>query len=86
MQSTITSAASYGLKKHTGKSPSEHVVAYVKKNNPKNEKEKCIEFLKKTNSEICSAVKRNILETKEKIFKKSKIENLALKSIQKRRR
>ena len=86
MQSTLTSVASYGIKKQTGKSPSEHVVAYVKKNNPENKKEKCIDFLETTNSEICSAVRKDILETKEKIFKKSKIENLALKSIQNRRR
>ena len=86
MQSTLTSVASYGVKKRTGKSPSEHLVAYVQKNNPQNEKEKCIKFLEKTNSEICAAVRKDILETKDKIFKKSKIENLALKSIQERRR
>ena len=86
IQSTLTSAASYGVKKQTGKSPTEHVIAYVQKNNPQNEKEKCIKYLESTNSTICSAVRKDILETKEKIFKKSKIENLALKSIQNRRR
>lgn len=86
MQSTLTSAASYGVKKQTGKSPTEHVIAYVKKNNPQNRKEKCVKFLEASNSEVCAALRKDILETKEKIFKKSKIENLAFKSIQIRRR
>ena len=92
VQSSITTAASYGVKKQTGKTPTEHVVAYVKKHNPKKDKAKCINFLEASNSEICAAVKKNLSETKEyfktkaKILEKSKIENLALKSIQKRRR
>ena len=44
-QSAFTSAVSFGIKKQTGKSPSEHAVAYVKKHNPENKKDKCIEFL-----------------------------------------
>jgi hypothetical protein len=35
---------------------------------------------------VCAAVRKDILETRNKILKKSKIENLAIKSIQKRRR
>ena len=87
MQSTLTSVASYGIKKQTGKSPSEHVVAYVKKNNPENKKEKCIEFIDATNTKTCAAVKENLSETRKKIVKiknsildKSKIENLAKQS------
>ena len=32
IQSTITSAASFGVKKQTGKAPLEHVKAYAEKN------------------------------------------------------
>ena len=86
-QSALSSAVSYGVKKQTGQSPSEHALAYVKKHNPENKKEKCIEFIDATNSETCAAVKENILKTKKKlvevknsILDKSKIEDLAKKS------
>ena len=36
-QSALSSSVSYGVKKQTGKSPSEHVMEYVKKNNPEAE-------------------------------------------------
>ena len=86
-QSAISSAVSYGVKKQTGMSPSEHAIAYVQKYNPENKKEKCIEFIDLTNSETCAAVKENISKTKKKIVEvknsildKSKIEDLAKKS------
>ena len=86
-QSAFSSAVSYGVKKQTGMSPSEHAVAYVQKHNPENKKEKCLEFIDLTNSEACAAVKENISKTKKKIvkvkksiFDKSKIEDLAKKS------
>jgi hypothetical protein len=86
-QSAVSSAVSYGVKKQTGMSPSEHAVAYVQKHNPENKKEKCLEFIDLTNSEACAAVKENISKTKKKIVKvknsildKSKIEDLAKKS------
>jgi hypothetical protein len=85
-QSAFTSAVSFGIKKQTGKSPSEHAVAYVKKHNPENKKDKCIEFIEATNSKACAAIKKNITETKEyfknkkKILVRSKIENLARES------
>ena len=86
-QSAVSSAASYGVKKQTGMSPSEHAIAYVKKHNPENKKEKCLEFVDLTNSEACAAVKENISQTKKKIVKvknsildKSKIEDLAKKA------
>ena len=50
-------------------------------------KSKCIKFIDATESEICEAVKKNISETKEyfknkkKILVRSKIENLARKSV-----
>ena len=86
-QSAVSSAVSFGVKKKTGKTPSQHAVAYVKKYNPENKKEKCLEFVDITNSEACAAVKENISKTKKKIVKvknsildKSKIEDLAKKS------
>ena len=34
VQSSLNSAISYGVKKQTGKSPLEHVIAYAKEKNP----------------------------------------------------
>ena len=86
-QSAVSSIVSYGVKKQTGQSPSEHALAYVQKHNPENKKEKCIEFIDATNTKTCAAVKENLSETRKKIVKiknsildKSKIENLAKQS------
>tara|TARA_X000001036_G_scaffold432439_1_gene468356 strand:+ start:319 stop:705 length:387 start_codon:yes stop_codon:yes gene_type:complete len=86
-QSAVSSAVSYGVKKKTGMTPSEHAIAYVKKHNPESKKDKCIEFVEATNSKACAAVKENIFKTRKKIVKlknnilsKSKIEDLAKKS------
>ena len=86
-QSAASSAVSYGVKKQTGKTPSQHALAYVQKHNPENKKEKCIEFIDATNTKTCAAVKENLSETRKKIVKiknsildKSKIENLAKQS------
>ena len=86
-QSAVSSAISYGVKKQTGMTPSQHAIAYVKKHNPENKKEKCIESINITNSEACAALKENISKTTKKIaevknsiFDKSKIEDLAKKS------
>jgi hypothetical protein len=92
VQSAVSSAVSFGVKKQTGKSPMEHAIAYAEKHNPEKKKSKCVSFLDTTDTEICEAVKKNILETKEffktkkKILIRSKIENLARESdIYKRR-
>ena len=64
----------------------DHVVAYAEKHNTEKKKSNCVAFLKSTESEICEAVKKNMLETKEyfknknKILVRSKIENLARES------
>ena len=86
-QSAVSSAVSYGVKKQTGMSPSQHAIAYVQKHNPENKKEKCLEFIDLSNSEACAAVKKNISETTKKIVEaknsildKSKIEDLAKKA------
>ena len=86
-QSAVSSAISLGVKQKTGKTPSGHALAYVKKHNPENKKEKCINFIDATNSEACAAINKNVEATKQKIVKvkntildKSKIEDLAKKS------
>ena len=84
--SAVSSALSLGVKQQTGKSPTEHAIAYVKSNNPSNKKEKCLYFIESTNSEACAAINKNIIEIKDKIIKKSKIENLAIKSFKSRPR
>ena len=67
VQSSLTSSISYGVKKQTGKGPLEHARDYVKKMNPDRKKEPCLEFLEKTNSEICAIVKKRLLLSKSKI-------------------
>ena len=86
-QSAVSSALSLGVKQQTGKSPSEHALAYVKKHNPENKSEKCIKFIEKTNSKTCAALNKNLDYTKKKLVKvkeaildKSRIEDLAKKS------
>ena len=86
-QSAFSSTVSYGIKKQPGQSPSEHALAYVKKHNPENKSEKCIKFIEKTNSKTCAALNENIDKTKKKlvevkdaILDKSRIEDLAKKS------
>ena len=83
-QSAFSSTISYGVKKQTGKSPSEHAVAYIKKHNPENKKDKCVKFIDATNTKACAAIKENLKEKRKKlvkikmnIFDKSKIEDLA---------
>ena len=66
-QSSLNSAISYGVKKQTGKGPLEHIVAYAEKVNPEKKKEPCLSFVKKTNSEICAIVKKQLNLTKSKI-------------------
>ena len=71
-QSAVSSAISYGVKQQTGLTPTEHALTYVNQNNPEKKKEKCVTFLESTNSEICVAVKKDILETRKMIVEKSK--------------
>ena len=46
VQSTLSSAASYGIKKTTGKSPMEHAAGYAEKTNPKKKKRKMYKFFR----------------------------------------
>ena len=76
IQSSLNSAISYSVKKQTGKGPLEHVKAYAEKINPEKEKEPCISFLEKTNSEICAIVKKQLNLTKSKIINDTRDETL----------
>ena len=67
LQSSLNSAISYGIKQQTGKGPIQHVIAYAEKINPEKEKEPCLSFIEKTNSEICAIVKKQLNITKSKI-------------------
>ena len=72
VHSSISSAASYGVKKTTGKSPMQHALAYAEEKNPNKEKKRCISFIKKTNSEACAIVKKQATLAKAKVKKKTK--------------
>jgi len=76
LQSSFNTVASYGIKKQTGKGPLEHVLAYAERVNPEKKKEPCLSFIEKTNSEICSIVKKQLNLTKFKIKSEKKIESL----------
>ena len=67
LQSSVSSVISYGVKQETGKGPLEHVKAYAEKVNPQKKKEPCLSFLKKTNSELCLIVKKQLILTKSKM-------------------
>ena len=67
LQSSVSSLISYGVKQETGKGPLEHVKAYAEKVNPQKKKEPCLSFLKKTNSELCLIVKKQLILTKSKM-------------------
>ena len=97
VQSSLNSAISYGVKKQTGKTPFEHVIAYAETKNPERKKETCISSFEITRSEFCTIVKKQfkskstaVVEKtsdlikefpKNKIKKISKIEKIAKKSI-----
>ena len=73
VQSSVSSAFSYKVKKETGKSPTQHALAYAKSHNQENKKLKCISFLESYNIELCEVIKRNLIETQKKIAKKQKL-------------
>jgi len=79
VQSSVTSAVNYGIKKQTGKNSLEHVASFVEQNNKNKKKEKCINFIEKTNTELCSAVKNKITDVRSSLKYKSKIKYLETK-------
>ena len=70
VQSSINSVTSYGIKKHTGKTPLGHALAYAEKHNPDKKLETCISFIEKTRSEFCTIVKEQASLTHQIIKKK----------------
>mgnify|MGYP003683352241 FL=1 len=75
VHSSATSLASFSIKKSTGKSPAEHAISLAKKHNPDRKKEKCVEFLESTNSEVCKILKTRVTKLKTKINERSHIKN-----------
>ncbi len=78
-KSAVSSAVSLGVKQTTGKSPSEHAMSYIKENNPQNKKERCVYFLEFSDTATCAAIKKQLADTRKKIFNTSKIQNLSTK-------
>ena len=72
VHSSLSSAASYGVKKTTGKSPMQHALAYAEEKNPNKKKEKCLSFAKQTKSEACYIAKKQISSVKKSAVKKIK--------------
>ena len=72
VQSSISSAASYGIKKTTGKSPMQHALAYAEEKNPNKKKDRCLSFVKEKKSEACYIAKKQISSVKNSASKKIK--------------
>jgi len=70
VQSSVKSAISLGVKQKTGKNPLEHILAYTEKNNPNKKKEQCVSFIKKTNSEACTIINKQIALAQTTVRKK----------------
>tara|TARA_Y100001960_G_scaffold313202_1_gene375869 strand:+ start:225 stop:713 length:489 start_codon:yes stop_codon:yes gene_type:complete len=71
LQSSLNSAISYGVKKQTGKTPLQHAIAYAEEKNPEKKKETCISFIKKTRSEFCSILNKQISSTNSALKEKT---------------
>jgi len=70
VQSSLSSAANFGIKRKTGKTPVQHILAYAEEKNPKKEKKRCISFIEQTNSEACMIVNKQITLTQTALVKK----------------
>ena len=70
VHSSISSAASYGVKKATGKSPMQHALAYAEEKNPNKKKDRCLSFVKEKKSEACYIAKKQISTIKKSVSKK----------------
>ncbi len=75
-RSSITTVVDYGIKKSTGKSSIEHAIGLAEKHNPDRKKEKCVNFLEVTETEVCTVLKKRVSELKSQINKSSKIKIL----------
>ena len=70
VQSSLQSAASYGVKKATGKSPLDHTLSYVNKIKTPKQKGSCSSFIDKKNLETCLMVEKRIISQQAKIKEK----------------
>ena len=71
LQSSLNSAISYGIKQQTGKSPLEHAFAYAEEKNPEKKQETCISFIKRTRSEFCTILNKQISLTNSAVKEKT---------------
>ena len=71
LQSSLNSVISYGVKQQTGKTPLGHVLAYAEEKNPEKRQETCISFIKRTRSEFCTIVNKQISLTNSAVKKKT---------------
>ena len=72
VHSSISSAASYGVKKTTGKTPMQHALAFAEEKNPNKNKDRCISFVKQNETEACYIAKKQISSVKKSASKKIK--------------
>ena len=71
LQSSLSSAISYGVKQQTGNTPLGHVLAYAEEKNPEKKQETCISFIERTRSEFCTIVNKQISLTNSAVKKKT---------------
>ena len=64
IQSSLSTAVSYGVKTQTGKTPLGHMLAYADEKNPEKEKDTCFSFIESTRSEFCTIAKNKYLYLK----------------------
>jgi|TARA_B110000285_G_C15035463_1_gene568997 hypothetical protein len=69
-QTSLQSAASYGIKKRTGETPIGHALNYVKRDNKIKEKDSCSSFVNKKDLEICLMVEKRIMFKQAKVKEK----------------
>ena len=69
VQSSLQTAASYGIRKHTGKSPLGHAMGIIEKNNLE-EKKSCSSFTNKKDSKLCLMLEKRIISKQVKIEEK----------------
>ena len=75
VESSLQSAASYGVKKATGKGPLKHALNYVKDKKTINKKDSCSSFVNKKELEICLMVEKRIISNQAKIKEKKSSNN-----------
>tara|TARA_B100000767_G_scaffold68114_1_gene64624 strand:+ start:9979 stop:10368 length:390 start_codon:yes stop_codon:yes gene_type:complete len=67
VQSSLQTAASYGIKKSTGETPLGHTINYIKKNRTLSKKNSCSSFANKKDLEICLKVEKKLISKHTKI-------------------